>query len=166
MKKRNAFILGVFFLIGILSFSLDTEYRVIYSTNSSGKLDINKATLEEMLQSGVAASYTKHIIDFRETKGSIEKIDELVRVSGIGEKTVEKLKEDFYVDEIPETNPLYINTVDDKTLIYYGFSKKEVKEIREYIESKERISNNLELKKIIPTNKYEKYKDIIKYNMY
>ncbi|WP_235235111.1 ComEA family DNA-binding protein [Fusobacterium perfoetens] len=161
MKK---IILTLFFIISIFSFG--AKYKMIISDNASGKLDINKATREEMLRSGVAESYVSKIISFRDIKGGIENINELESVSGIGEKTCEKLKKYFFINEIPNIKPLYINKADDKILSYYGFNKKEIKNIRKFLEKNKKIKNNIILKKVISQNKYEKYKDIIRYDVY
>lgn len=161
MKK---IILTLFFIISIFSFG--AKYKMIMSDNASGKLDINKATREEMLRSGVAESYVSKIISFRDIKGGIENINELESVSGIGEKTCEKLKKYFFINEIPNIKPLYINKADDKILSYYGFNKKEIKNIRKFLEKNKKIKNNIILKKVISQNKYEKYKDIIRYDVY
>lgn len=161
MKK---IILTLFFIISIFSFG--AKYKMIISDNATGKLDINKATREEMLRSGVAESYVSKIISFRDIKGGIENINELESVSGIGEKTCEKLKKYFFINEIPNTKPLYINKADDKILSYYGFNKKEIKNIRKFLEKNKKIKNNIILKKVISQNKYEKYKDIIRYDVY
>ena len=161
MKK---IILTLFFIISVFSFG--AKYKMIMSDNASGKLDINKATREEMLRSGVAESYVSKIISFRDIKGGIENINELENISGIGEKTCEKLKKYFFINEIPNIKPLYINKADDKILSYYGFNKKEIKNIRKFLEKNKKIKNNIILKKVISQNKYEKYKDIIRYDVY
>ena len=119
-----------------------------------------------MLRSGVAESYVSKIISFRDIKGGIENINELESVRGIGEKTCEKLKKYFFINEIPNIKPLYINKADDKILSYYGFNKKEIKNIRKFLEKNKKIKNNIILKKVISQNKYEKYKDIIRYDVY
>lgn len=161
MKK---IILTLFFIISV--FSYGTKYKMIMSDNATGKLDINKATREEMLRSGVAESYVSKIISFRDIKGGIENINELESVSGIGEKTCEKLKKYFFINEIPNIKPIYINKANDKILSYYGFNKKEIKNIRKFLEKNKKIENNIILKKVISQNKYEKYKDIIRYDVY
>lgn len=143
MKK---IILTLFFIISIFSFG--AKYKMIISDNATGKLDINKATREEMLRSGVAESYVSKIISFRDIKGGIENINELESVSGIGEKTCEKLKKYFFINEIPNIKPLYINKADDKILSYYGFNKKEIKNIRKFLEKNKKIENNIILKKL------------------
>lgn len=163
MKKIFLAIIS-FFMFFSLTFG--AKYKMIKSDNVSGKLDINRATREEMLKSGVAESYVSKIISFRDIKGGIENIDELESINGIGEKTCEKLKKYFFVKDIPQLKNLYINKADDKTLAYYGFDKKEIKEIRKFLQKNKKIENNIVLKKVISENKYKKYKDVIKYDIY
>ena len=146
MKKLFSAVI-LFFMFFSLTFG--AKYKMIMSDNASGKLDINRATREEMLRSGVTESYVSKIISFRDIKGAIEDINELEYVNGIGEKTCEKLKKYFYVKDIPEIKTLYINKADDKTLSYYGFDKKEIKKIRKFLEKNKKIENNIMLKKII-----------------
>ena len=65
------------------------------SADSTGnKIDLNSAD-ETALTTlpGVGASKAQAIIAFREENGSFKTIDDLKNVSGIGEKTFEKLKE-------------------------------------------------------------------------
>ena len=164
MKKIFSTII-TFLLFSSLLFGAG-KYKMIISDNASGKLDINIATREEMLRSGVAESYVNKIISFRDIKGGIENIDELENMNGIGKKTCEKLKKYFFIENIPNIKPLYINKADDKTLSYYGFNKKEIKTIRKFLEKNKKIKNNIMLKNVISKNKYEKYKDIIKYDVY
>jgi competence protein ComEA len=58
---------------------------------SNGKLNINKATAEELQQlSGIGPALSQRIIDYRESHGAFGKIEDIKNVSGIGEKTFEK----------------------------------------------------------------------------
>lgn len=58
-----------------------------------GLVDINTAT-EKELESipGVGPSLAKKIVEYRRTAGSFKKVDELLNVKGIGEKSLEKLR--------------------------------------------------------------------------
>ncbi len=94
MKKIYLLICN-FFIIFSLAFSLQSEYKVIYSDKGLGKLDINIAKQEDMLKAGVAPSYVSKIISFRDKKGGIESLDELDRINGIGKKTCKKLEKDM-----------------------------------------------------------------------
>ena len=61
---------------------------------TSSKVNINKASLEELLAiSGIGESKAKAIIDYRKEKGKFNNIEEIKQVSGIGEALYEKIKE-------------------------------------------------------------------------
>ena len=69
------------------------------SSKESKKVNINKASLEELKQvKGLGGKRAQDIIDYRETKGTFKSVDDLKKVSGIGAKTIEKLKDYVTVD--------------------------------------------------------------------
>ena len=69
------------------------------STSKEKKVNINKASLEELKQvKGLGGKRAQDIIDHRETNGKFKSVDELKKVSGIGAKTIEKLKDYVTVD--------------------------------------------------------------------
>lgn len=127
------------------------------------RIDINKASKVEMLGRKVASSYVDKIIEYREITGGFYKLEELKRIKGIREATYKKLAKLFKIEEQIEKKPLYINSVDNDILKYYGFSQKEIKEIRNYIQKNDRIVDNIELKKVINKTMYDKLKDNIRY---
>ncbi|MCI6266884.1 MAG: helix-hairpin-helix domain-containing protein [Erysipelotrichaceae bacterium] len=62
------------------------------------KINLNTATLEELQTlSGIGESKAKAIIEYRETVGNFQKIEDLMEVSGIGEALYEKVKNDITV---------------------------------------------------------------------
>ncbi len=60
----------------------------------SGKININTASVGELeTLPGIGFAYASAIVEYREEKGSFSSIEEIKNVSGIGEKTFEKIKD-------------------------------------------------------------------------
>lgn len=145
-------------------------FKLIISENMLEKKDnlieINTASKEDMVSQGIGIGYANKIFNYREKTGGFEKLEELKRIKGIGDATYEKLSKKFKIENEVEKNPLYINEANDELLKYFGFDKKEIKKIREYINKNNRIDNNLQLMEILSKKRYEKYKKIIKYDKF
>ena len=68
------------------------------SSSKSDLININTADEKELQKiKGVGPSIAKRILDFREQNGDFEKIDDIKKVRGIGEKTFEKIKDSITV---------------------------------------------------------------------
>lgn len=68
------------------------------SSNPTEKINLNTATLEELQTlSGIGESKAQAIITYREEVGAFEKIEDLMKVSGIGEALYEKVKDHITV---------------------------------------------------------------------
>ncbi|MDO4670921.1 MAG: helix-hairpin-helix domain-containing protein [Aerococcus sp.] len=71
------------------------------SPQSSGNnklVNINTATKEELMTiSGIGEKKAEDIVNYREQNGSFQSVDDLSKVSGIGAKTVEKLRAEVCV---------------------------------------------------------------------
>lgn len=79
--------------------SQQTGFGTASSISKEKKVNINKASLEELKQvKGLGGKRAQDIIDHRETNGKFKSVDELKTVSGIGAKTIEKLKDYVTVD--------------------------------------------------------------------
>lgn len=65
---------------------------------NAGKVRINYATQDEIeTLSGIGPSKAQAIIQFRDEHGFFTSVEDLLQISGIGEKTLENIKEDIQV---------------------------------------------------------------------
>ena len=106
------------------------------------------------------------IVEYREQTGGFKNLNELKRIKGIGQATFDKLRKKLMIKTQIEKKPLYINEANDTLLEYYGFDKKEIKDIRKYLNKNGRINSNLDLMKVLSEKNYRKYKSIIKYDKF
>lgn len=69
-----------------------------FSSSATDKININTATRRELQKLvGIGEVKARAIIEYRERNGEFSSVDELVNVSGIGEKTLEKIRADITV---------------------------------------------------------------------
>lgn len=74
------------------------DKAVSQSTTIETKMDLNKATKEELKSlNGIGEVKAENIISYREEHGLFQNIEDLTNVSGIGDATFDKLKEDIQV---------------------------------------------------------------------
>jgi competence protein ComEA len=90
LKRSWAVILAIVFVLVFQSSLLAQE---------ENKININTATLEELIQlKRIGPKYAQRIIEFREKNGPFEKVEDIMKVSGIGEKTLEANKDRIVVE--------------------------------------------------------------------
>lgn len=65
---------------------------IVGGSDAGGKININKASQAELeTLSGIGPAKATAIIEYREKSGPFQKLEDLMSVNGIGEKTFEKL---------------------------------------------------------------------------
>ena len=68
------------------------------NSNSNGVVNINSATIEELMTlNGVGEAKAKSIIEYRNTNGKFNSIQDIMNVSGIGEALYNKIKDNIEV---------------------------------------------------------------------
>ncbi len=82
MKKLFAMIVGLLFICA----------------SAFAAININTATQQQLESlNGIGPVKAKAIIDYRTKNGAFKSVDDLKKVSGIGDKTLEKLRKDIAV---------------------------------------------------------------------
>ena len=72
---------------------------------AADKLDLNQATVEELdTLPGVGPAIARRIVAFREKNGAFKRIEDLMNVRGIGEKTFLRLRDRIMVQS-PSSAP-------------------------------------------------------------
>jgi competence protein ComEA len=68
------------------------------------QVNINTATAEEFTTlKGIGKTKAEAIVEYRAEHGDFKSIDELVKVKGIGKKTINRLRDELTIDEQPKT---------------------------------------------------------------
>ena len=89
--KRFASRLGLA-LLALTVLTLGTV-APLYAAGSDDALDLNRATAQDLTQlPGVGEVIARRIIDFREEHGPFKRVEDLMKVKGIGEKSLEKIR--------------------------------------------------------------------------
>ena len=76
----------------------NTSYSSGDTEQTKGKVNINTATVDELdALPGIGPAKAQAIVDYRNTQGAFLKIEDVMNVSGIGEKIFEQIKDSITV---------------------------------------------------------------------
>ncbi len=74
------------------------QSEVLTNAENSGKININSADLKTLDSlPGIGATRAQQIIDYREKNNGFKSIEEIKNISGIGDKTFEKIKDQISI---------------------------------------------------------------------
>jgi competence protein ComEA len=77
--------------------------KAVLKEKETGLVNINTATSEELCNlKGIGLIKAEEIIKYRNAKGKFKNIDDLLNVSGIGKKTLQKIRSEIMVIPVPE----------------------------------------------------------------
>lgn len=122
MKSPDNVLLGIalFLLAGVILYNVNTadvKTQAVEETTTSvvttteissttaeaivagaSKVNINTASAEELMSlTGIGPTKAQAIVDYRESNGAFATVDDLINVSGIGEKTLAKIRDEITV---------------------------------------------------------------------
>ena len=87
MMRAKKMVLLCIALAMVLAFSAPSW------AGTAGKINLNKATAAELSQlKGIGMKYAERIVEFRDKNGPFKQVEDLLKVQGIGPKTLEKNK--------------------------------------------------------------------------
>ena len=138
------------------------------------KFDVNSVSYDELLKLGFQKSKAEKIIEFRDEMGIISDIKEMKYIPRFGDAGVKQAKKYLYVDTEKIKKPAEnyngknlrkynINSIDEDTLRMLGFTKKEITKLIPEIKNGN-IRSNIDLEKIIGSERYEEVEKRIKYS--
>lgn len=104
---------GLFFVLGRWSHAgMSIAPAATTDERTGPALNLNLATRAELrLIPGIGDALSQRIIDYRERHGDFRSIEELRKVSGVGPKTLERIRPHLYV--IPEDS--YVSANEEET---------------------------------------------------
>ncbi|WP_024304041.1 ComEA family DNA-binding protein [Pseudogulbenkiania sp. MAI-1] len=71
---------------------------LVFCSSAMAAINLNTASQQELESlNGIGPAKAKAILDYRTKQGPFRSVDELKNVSGIGDKTLEKLRQDIAV---------------------------------------------------------------------
>ena len=97
MRKVSMVVLTLMTVVMMMAWAAPTM------AEDMAKVNINTATREQLISlKGIGESYADRIIEYREKNGPFQAPEDLLKVKGIGEKTLEANQDRIVVKEIKQ----------------------------------------------------------------
>ena len=96
MRKFQRFgaLLALPALVGLFVLAAPLPALGAAGDEKAPRVNLNTATVEDLTSlPGIGPSYAKRIVDYREKNGPFKRVEDLLNVQGIGEKTLEKIRD-------------------------------------------------------------------------
>ena len=97
-NRLSRFVVSRFFAISFAVLLLITSFGVL-----AGPVDINTADAKTLATAliGIGAAKAEAIVAYREANGPFKRLDELLKVKGVGAKTLEKNRAILVIETLP-----------------------------------------------------------------
>ncbi len=92
--QRASYWLALAAFVTVALFAVPATASGAAGAEKPAKINLNTAGVEELTSlPGIGPSYTKRIVEYREKNGPFKRVDDILNVRGIGEKTLEKIRD-------------------------------------------------------------------------
>lgn len=110
-KKTSVSIMIIFCVMAILGFAAPeagAADQAVFTKAKAGKINLNQATAAEISAlPGLGDKKAEAIVEYRTQNGPFASVEDLIKVKGIGEKLLEKIKPMIVVEakgtDLPKT---------------------------------------------------------------
>jgi len=91
-------------ILGFMFFTVIALQAGVFSEATEKKININTATASELQKlPRIGAKVAQRIVDFRTEHGNFKKIEDIMKVKGIGEKTFKRIRDRITVGNNKKT---------------------------------------------------------------
>ncbi|HEU5179265.1 MAG TPA: helix-hairpin-helix domain-containing protein [Candidatus Polarisedimenticolia bacterium] len=94
MWKKTGACLALGALVALALLAAPATVYSAATEEKAARLNINAASADDLATlPGIGPSYAKRIIEYREKNGPFKRVEDLLNVQGIGEKTLERIRD-------------------------------------------------------------------------
>lgn len=92
--QRASFWLVLAAFVTLVLFAVPATAAGTGGEEKTAKINLNTAGIEELTSlPGIGPAYARRIVEYREKNGPFKRVEDLLNVQGIGEKTLEKIQD-------------------------------------------------------------------------